>query len=65
MYTVKGYIKKQDKIITKNFSSVRDANKFIDNMLYKYDCQVAESYKENNKESYYCEDQSTIVLESI
>ena len=64
LYSVRGYIKKEEIKLKKEFTSLAKANSYIDKMLYKYDCQVQDEYVENNQCKYFCEDNSSFIVES-
>lgn len=62
-YTVTGYINRRNKTIKKEFSTLVKANRFIDSVLDKYDCQVEESETSGLKTKYICDDYTRIYLE--
>jgi len=61
-YTVTGYITNK-KEIRKSFSSLANANCFIDSLLERNNMQVNDSFVENNKTVYLCDYYTRFLVE--
>jgi hypothetical protein len=62
-YIVKGYLNSRSKQISKQFDTEDKANRFLNEMLSKYDCRVQDSRVSGNSTKFVCDDYTRFYIE--